>query len=197
MWTIPARLLPDPFPYHQPPCRSAPRMNENDRTEEPKSKSQVKREMLAVQKLGEELVGLSSSELARIALPDDLREAIDLARRLPQRGAHKRQLQYIGRLMRGVDCEPIQQDLDRLRNRDAAQTAQLHRIERWRDRLLDEGDSALEALFAQHPLLDRQHLRQLLRNAQKEQAAEKAPRAAREIFRYLRDHLDSEGSSAE
>ncbi|KAA3629710.1 MAG: DUF615 domain-containing protein [Proteobacteria bacterium] len=172
-------------------------MNENDRTEEPKSKSQVKREMLAVQKLGEELVGLSSSELARIALPEDLREAIDLARRLPQRGAHKRQLQYIGRLMRGVDCEPIQQDLDRLRNRDAAQTAQLHRIERWRDRLLDEGDSALEVLFVHHPLLDRQHLRQLLRNAHKEQTAGKAPRAAREIFRYLRDHLDSDESSAE
>ncbi len=161
----------------------------DDHDAEPKSKSQVKREMHALQKLGEELVTLSGTELARIALPDDLREAVALAQRLNQRGAHKRQLQYIGRLMRDIDPEPIQRDLDRLRNRDASQTAHFHRIERWRDRLLEEGDTALEALFADHPHLDRQHLRQLLRNAQQEQRADKPPRAARELFRYLRDAL--------
>lgn len=168
-------------------------MNQDDDTQELKSKSQVKREMIALQKLGEELVELSGAELARIAMPDDLRDAIALARRLPQRGAHKRQLQYIGRLMRGIDAEPIQQDLNRLRNRDAAQTAQLHRIERWRDRLLEEGDDALQPLLDAHPHLDRQHLRQLLRNARQEQRVEKPPRAARELFRYLRDSLADNG----
>lgn len=167
-------------------------MNDDDYTLEPKSKSQVKREMHALQKLGEELVGLSAAELARIDLPDELREAVALAQRLNQRGARKRQLQYIGRLMRDVDPEPLQRDLDRLRNRDAAQTAQFHRIERWRDRLLEEGDAALEALFADHPHLDRQHVRQLLRNALHEQKTDKPPRAARELFRYLRDALEDE-----
>lgn len=164
-------------------------MHENERTEEPKSKSQIKREMHALQKLGEELVGLSATELARIELPDELRDAVALARSLNQRGAHKRQLQYIGRLMRQIDPTPIQRDLDRLRNRDAAETAQLHRIERWRDRLLDEGDKALEELFDAYPQLDRQHLRQLVRNAVRERDAGKTPRTAREIFRYLRDQL--------
>lgn len=169
-------------------------MKEDNDLAAPKSKSQIKREMLALQKLGETLVGLSSAELARMELPDDLREAIDLAQRLNQRGAHKRQLQYIGRLMREVDPEPIQRNLDRLRNRDAAQTAHFQRIERWRDRLLEEGDNALAELFDRYANLDRQHIRQMLRNAEKERATEKPPRAARELFRYLRDHLDDEVS---
>lgn len=168
-------------------------MNEDDHASATKSKSQVKREMHALQKTGEELVGLSGAELARITLPDELREAVALARRLNQRGAHKRQLQYIGRLMRAIDPEPIQRDLDRIRNRDAAHTARQHRIERWRDRLLDEGDSALEALLVDHPGLDRQHLRQMLRNALKERGTDKPPRAARELFRYLRDQLAEQG----
>ncbi|GAB4359725.1 MAG: ribosome biogenesis factor YjgA [Gammaproteobacteria bacterium] len=168
-------------------------MNTTHDTEEIKSKSQRKREMHALQALGEALVKLSQAELERIPLPADLREAVIEAQRIRQRGAHKRQLQYIGRLMRDVDPEPIQSGLDRLRHRDRLATAFLHRIERWRDRLLDDGDSALGELLETHPALDRQHLRQLMRNARKEMEGQKPPRAARELFRYLRDTLDDNG----
>ena len=164
-------------------------MNNDRDPETTKSKSQVKREMLALQELGEALVKLSSAELARIEMPDELREAVATAQKIRQRGAHKRQLQFIGRLMRQVDPHPIQTSLDQLLNRDRLSVARQHRIERWRERLIDEGDAALAELLREFPSLDRQHLRQLLRNAQKEQQRNKPPRAARELFRYLRETL--------
>ncbi len=170
-------------------------MTRDTESEETKSKSRVKREMHALQELGEALVKLSASELARIEMPDELRDAVRDARKIRQRGAHKRQLQFIGRLMRQIDPQPIRASLDKLLNRDRVSIAYQHRIERWRDRLLSEGDSALSRLLEEHPSLDRQHLRQLLRNARKELQLEKPPRAARELFRYLRDSLESDGDS--
>jgi ribosome-associated protein len=151
------------------------------------SKSQMKREMHALQALGEELVKLPNDQFDKMELPDDLRNAILEARRIHQRGAHKRQLQYIGRLMRDIDAEPIQEQLDTLRGHSQRAAQQLHHIERWRDRLLHEGDAALEELLQQYPDADRQNLRQLQRNAHKETLANKPPRAARALFRYLRE----------
>lgn len=171
-------------------------MTPDHEANETKSKSQVKREMHALQALGEALVKLSTAELERIPMPDELRNAVRDAQRFHQRGARKRQLQYIGRLMRNIDPEPIQTGLDKLLNRDRQTIAFQHRIERWRERLLTEGDTALAELFDAYPTLDRQHLRQLLRNASKEQQQEKPPRAARELFRYLRDAIEELGDSA-
>jgi ribosome-associated protein len=151
------------------------------------SKSQMKREMLALQALGEELVKLPNDQFNKMELPDDLRNAILEARRIHQRGAHKRQLQYIGRLMRDIDAEPIQEQLDTLRGHSQRAAQELHHLERWRDRLLHEGDAALEELLQQYPDADRQNLRQLQRNAHKEALANKPPRAARAMFRYLRE----------
>lgn len=172
-----------------PPASTSHDMSDDQKPDQPKSKSRIKREMLALQELGEKLVELGPAELARIEIPDELRDAVTEARAIRQRGAHKRQLQYIGRLMRRIDPQPVRAELDKLLNRDRSGIAAHHRAERWRDRLLSEGDAALYELLQEHPSLDRQHLRQMMRNALREQQREKPPRAARELFRYLRDHL--------
>lgn len=151
------------------------------------SKSQLKRESNALQALGEELVDLPAAKLERIPLPQELAEAVALAQRIKARGGRKRQLQYIGKLMRRLDEAPIRQAMDQLKGESARKTAHLHKVERWRERLLDEGDSALAELLEEYPTADRQHLRQLMRNAQREKKQNKPPKSARELFRSLRD----------
>lgn len=152
----------------------------------PVSKSQRKREAHALQALGESLVKLNKSTLDQIPLPDDLRHAIEEAQRLHQHGALKRQLQYIGKLMRQCEVEPIRDAYEKVTNSYREDVAQHHKLEQWRDRLLAEGDQALEQLLAEQPEVDRQHLRQLIRRANQEAASSKPPKAARELFRYLR-----------
>ena len=157
-----------------------------------KSKSQRKRDMHALQSLGEQLVKLSKEQFEKINLPEDLHDAVLEARNIRQHGAHKRQLQYIGKLMRSIDPEPIQEQIDTLKGQSTQAAHSLHTIERWRDQLLDTGDHALEKLVEQHPRVDRQYIRQLLRNAHKEIKANKPPKSTRALFRYLRDII-SEG----
>ncbi len=153
------------------------------------SKSQLKRESHALTVLGKELVELAPSKLKKVPLSDNLEEAITLARRLKSGSGRKRQLQYIGKLLRSTDAEPIIAAMDALKLEHAHENVRLHKLEQWRDRLLVEGDSALAELLAEHPNTDRQHLRQLLRNAQKEQKLNKPPKSARELFKYLRDNV--------
>lgn len=152
-----------------------------------KSKSQLKRESLALQELGEELVKLSEQALAKLPLDDELAKAIHLAQSISSRSALRRQLQYIGRLMREGDVEPIQKALAVMQHQDQKANAEFHRLEKWRDRLIAEGDAALAELLAVFPQADRQHLRHLLQKAQQELKAAKPPQAARALFRYLRD----------
>ena len=154
------------------------------------SKSQLKRESHALTDLGKELVELAQSELKKIPLDERLLEAIALAHRIKERGGRKRQLQYIGKLLRTADVEPILAAMEGLKLEHAKDNARQHRLEQWRDRLLEEGDAALNELLAQHPDADRQRLRQLLRNAQKEQSQNKPPKSARELFKYLRDNIE-------
>jgi ribosome-associated protein len=168
-------------------------IDNNDNHEEIKSKSQFKREMIALQDMGEELVRLSAEQLAKLPLSDELREAICAAQSMHARGARYRQMQYIGRLMREVDPAPVQDALDTLRNKHSRATALLHRLEKWRDELIAGDNEALEEVVAAFPAADRQHLRQLIRNAQKEKEAGKPPKANRELFRYLRG-LQEEGN---
>ncbi|HKK05905.1 MAG TPA: ribosome biogenesis factor YjgA [Gammaproteobacteria bacterium] len=155
--------------------------------DEAKSKSQRKREADALQELGEALLRFTPAELERVDLPAALLDALLAAQRIHQRSAHKRQLQYIGKLMRSIDPEPVRHALDRLTEHDRQSTAELHRIERWRERLLEEGDAALGELVDAHPDADRQHLRQLVRSAQREHLANRPPTSARALFRYLRE----------
>ncbi len=162
--------------------------DDTDKSEQTaKSKSQRKREMTSLQAMGEELVKLPQDQFKKIELPESLYDAITEARHIRQHGAHKRQLQYIGKLMRDVDAAPIREQIDTItgHSKQAAQT--LHHIERWRDKLLTEGDQALAALVEEYPQADRQYLRQLQRNAQKEARANKPPKSARLLFKYLRE----------
>lgn len=161
-----------------------------EKEEHSESKSQRKREMLALQYLGEKLVALPAEQFTKIHLPEDLQDAVLIARKIHQHGARKRQLQYIGKLMRTVDAEPIQQQIDTLQGNSQQAAQELHRIENWRDRLLAEGDHVLAKLLGEYPHADRQYLRQLMRNAKKETLENKPPKSARSLFRYLRELIN-------
>ncbi|MBI4985535.1 MAG: DUF615 domain-containing protein [Rhodocyclales bacterium] len=141
--------------------------------------------MTALQDLGAELVALGRESLAKVALPEDLLDAVRDYQRFTQHEARRRQLQYIGRLMRDVDAAPIRAALDAINGVSAAATARQHALERLRTRLLED-ESVLGEIASAHPRADLQRLRQLRRNALKEQELTKPPRAYRELFRVLR-----------
>jgi ribosome-associated protein len=161
------------------------------------SKSQLKRESAALQDLGDELLKLSAEQLGRLDLPPELSEAVRLGRTITAHGGLRRQRKFIGKLLRGLDAEPIRAGLARIRNEGAAAARRLHQIERWRDLMLAEGDAAVNAFIAEHPEADRQKLRQLARDAHRERDAGAPPRAARALFRYLREVVgeDADGEA--
>jgi ribosome-associated protein len=149
--------------------------------------------MDALQALGARLVELNKERLAKIDMPEELRDAVRDAQRMSKHEARRRQLQYIGRLMRDVDPAPIQEALDELDGVSAAANARQHALERLRERLLED-EGVLEEIGRRHTTADFQRLRQLRRNALKERAEGKPPRAFRELFRVLRE-LEEEGTS--
>lgn len=154
------------------------------------SKTEMKNDMTALQKLGEELVGLKSSQLTKIPMPEDLLLAIKDAQRFNME-ARRRQLQYIGKMMRTIDPEPIQAALDKLRNKHSQNTAVLHKLEQMRDRIVEQGDDAINDAMELYPEMDRQRLRQLARQAKKEKEGNKPPKASREIFQVLKESNDA------
>ena len=157
-------------------------------TDELPSKTQRKKQMLALQDLGAELVALNEDQLMAMALPDNLHHAVLEARRISKFEARRRQLQYIGKLMRTIDPEPVRARIDAWKTKSREHTAQLHLIERWRERLLAD-DAALGELVVSYPHADAQQLRALVRNAQREHAANKPPRSYRALFQLLRETL--------
>ncbi len=167
-------------------------MHDDEDLELPKSKSQLKREVNALQDLGAAIVKLGAKDLSKIPLPDNIANAIHEARRLNSHSALRRQMQYIGKLMRDVDPKPIQQALDAIRLCGQKSSAHFHAIEQWRDRLINEGQPALNEFIGQNPQADRQQLRQLMLNATKEAAQEKPPKSSRSLFRLLKEILDTE-----
>lgn len=153
------------------------------------SRSQNRREALEILALGETLVDLTPAQLARLPIPEDLLPHIEYSKRITAHGARKRQLAFLAKHMRREDEATLQAIRDALSaNSETSrrEVAMMHRIERWRERLLAEGDSALGQLLDEYPQADRQQLRTLLRNAQAEKAKNKPPRAFREIFQVLR-----------
>jgi len=152
----------------------------------PISKTQRKREMLELQTLGEELTRLTEAQLAALELPERLLAAVLEARRISKFGALRRQLQYVGRLMRDVDSEAIAARLEAWKGTSRAATAHLHLLERWRERLLVD-DAALFELAQSYPRCDTQRIRLLIRNARREREASHAPRSSRALFQELRD----------
>ncbi len=155
------------------------------------SKSELKREATALQKLGEELVNLKPAELERVPLDEDLIDAIETGHKLKgKHEAFRRHLQYIGKLMRNRDVDAIKQVMDDIRSRNNSTNARLHKLEQWRERLLSEGDEAINDAMGVSHTLERQKLRQLIRQAKKEQEGNLPPVAFRELFKYLREHMD-------
>jgi len=152
------------------------------------SKSQLKREMTALQKMGAELVAQSRDRVKRVPLPEDVRDAILACQQITNHEGRRRQLQYVGKKMRTLDEEEIaavQRTLDSWRGASKADTNAMHALERRRDKLL-ASDAVLTELLAEHPEVDAQHLRTLIRNARREQAENKPPKAYREIFQILK-----------
>jgi ribosome-associated protein len=152
------------------------------------SKTQVKKRMHELQTLGERLVTLNADQLLAIGLPEDLHDAVLDAQRTPGRESRRRQLQYIGRLMREVDPQPIREKIAAWDGVSREHAAKLHGIERWRERLLDD-ETAIEEFLRERPGADAQRLRSLIRSARAERGAAQPPKSYRELFRLLHDLL--------
>ncbi|HUL19237.1 MAG TPA: ribosome biogenesis factor YjgA [Steroidobacteraceae bacterium] len=156
------------------------------------SKSARKRAAHAAQELGEELIKLSDEQLQALALPEQLIDALRLARRISSRGGGARQRQFIGKLMRSTDPEPIRAALGARRAEDARATERFKRVEAWRERLISEGAPALAALASWRPEIDRAEWARRVAAAQSERARLNAGgAAARELFRALRTLFDT------
>lgn len=149
------------------------------------SKSEIKRDAEDLKQLGEKLVNLTKANLTKVPLDDSLKDAIELAQCL-QKEARRRQLQYIGKLLRSIDAEPIREALEKIENKHNQQQAMLHKLEILRDELVAKGDVALTDLLNEHPSADRQQLRNLIRAAQKEKEQNKPSKAYREIYQILK-----------
>lgn len=155
-----------------------------------KSKTQLKQEMHELQQLGQKLVDLGQAALAKVPMDSELAEAVALARRIHRKKeGFRRQLQFIGKLMRHRDTTPIRQALEVIENRHQQATKRLHRLEQLRDDIVHQGDRAIEVAVQQNPQLERQKLRQLSLQAKREAAHNKPPKASREIFQYLKERL--------
>jgi len=152
------------------------------------SKSEMKRQVNALQELGEQLVNEPRDRVKRVPMPEDVRDAILEAQTITNHEGRRRQLQFVGKKMRTLDeaeVAAIKQVIDSWKGASKAETAALHALERRREKLLAD-DQALTNLLAEHPHLDAQHLRTLIRNARKEQAESKPPKAYREIYQILK-----------
>ena len=163
------------------------------------SRSENRRQALEVLALGEQLVGLTPAQLAKLPIPEDLLPHIEYSKRITSHGARKRQLAFLAKHMRREDdktLQAIRDALDVTSEVNRAEVARMHRVEQWRERLLSQGDAALSELVAQFPDADRQQLRTLVRNALAEKAKNKPPRAFRELFQVLRDLLVAGAASS-
>lgn len=152
------------------------------------SKSERKRQAERLQSLGVELASLPEPELAALELPEPLHAALRELKRLPTHGAQLRQRQYIGKLMRRIDPEPLYARLAERKRQHDSEVRYFQDVERWRERLLAEPD-ALAELIEAHPAADRARFAELIARAQRERREERAPRAARELFVLLRELL--------
>ena len=156
------------------------------------SKTKIKEAMHELQDLGAELIELSAGQLKKINLPENLLDAVRECQKISSHGARRRQMLYIGKLMRNIDDAPIREGLALIRGDSAAENARLHRLERMRNRLLED-EAVLSEIATAWPGVDLQHLRQLRRNALKEQEANKPPKSFRAIFQILQE-LDQQGA---
>lgn len=152
------------------------------------SKSQMKRDMTALQDLGRELAALPPERLEQLGLPERLHDAFVQYRQITAHEGARRQMQFIGKLMRAVDPAPLREALDRYHGASRAEVAEMHAAERWRERLLADA-TVLTEFAAAHPGADLTRMRTLMRNAARERHEAKAPRDYRELYRAIRDAM--------
>ncbi len=156
------------------------------------NKSQIKRDIAAVFAMAEEICELSEAQINTLELPENIHKALLEAAKMPHKGARKRQLKFITAQLRKIDMEAVQEKLARIKNQSAHAVREHHLAERWRERLLSEnGQEQLTQLLNELPDIDVQHLRQLQRNALKEQQAGKPPKSARLLYKYLKEQIET------
>lgn len=158
----------------------------------PKSKSQRKRDMTELQDLGAELEALAKDRLARVPMPESLADAIHAARKITSHEGKRRQMQFVGKVMRSLDDDEvaaIRAALEGFKGTSKAETARLHLIERWRDLLLAD-DAMLTKFLGEHPGVDVQAVRNIIRNARREKELGKPPKSYRELFQAIKAALD-------
>lgn len=148
------------------------------------SKTRRKKQVTELQRVGAELVGLSAEQLARIRMPENLREAVEEARRFTRHEARRRQLQYIGRIMRDIDAAPIVAQVAALKAPSRRQTALFHVAERWRDELLAD-PGAFDRFVSEFPEADPQRIRVLVDEARAEKRGARSPKQFRQLFHLL------------
>lgn len=151
------------------------------------SKTQRKQEMHALQALGEKIIALSHAERARLPLSDEMLAAVEETTRIRSHEGRRRHMQYVGKVMRREDLTAIHAAFEAVEQKKLRRDHALQRLEKWRERLIDSDNEALEAFIAEYPNTDRQALRQLIRNAQRERSHNKPPTSARKLFRLIRD----------
>ncbi|PPK78105.1 ribosome-associated protein [Methylobacter tundripaludum] len=157
------------------------------------NKTQIKKDMAVLFALSEEMSELPAGQLKTLELPEIINKAVVEVSGMPHKGARKRLLKFIAGQLNKIDIEPILEKLSRIKNKSAHAVREHHIVERWRDRLIAEGNDALTELLDEQPHADRQLLRQLLRNAQKETEAGKPPKSSRLLYRQLKELFKVEG----
>jgi ribosome-associated protein len=159
------------------------------------NKTQIKKDMAVLFALSEEMSELSATQLKYLELPDNINKAVVEVSGMPHKGARKRLLKFITGQLHKIDVEPVLEKLARMKNKSAHAVREHHIVERWRDKLIAGGNDALTELLNEQPHADRQQLRQLLRNVQKEAEASKPPKSSRLLYRYLKSLLKVEGET--
>ncbi|MEI8208212.1 MAG: DUF615 domain-containing protein [Methylococcales bacterium] len=150
------------------------------------NKTQLKKDLAVLFALSEEISNLSAPQVKNLELPENIHKAVMEVSGMPHKGARKRLLKYITGQLNKIDVEPILENLARMKNKSVHSVREHHIVERWRDRLIKGGNEALTEFLNEQPDADRQQLRQLLRNIQKEAEASKPPKSFRLLYRYLK-----------
>lgn len=159
----------------------------DDFDEDWKSKTEIKNEMLALQDFGARLVKLSKHQRSKLPLTEELQEAMELADKIHNKHeALRRHIRYIGKLLQNTDIAPIEQALDVLANKHQQETHKFHQLEQMRDELITQGNEKIELVLGEHDGMERQKLRQLVRQAKKEVDSDKQGKYYRELFQYLK-----------
>lgn len=158
--------------------------------EDLKSKSEIKREMHRLQDFGQKIVEMSKHQRSRLPLTDELKDAMVLADKiLNKHEALRRHIRHIAKILSETDLEPINQALDVMANKHQQESVKHTKLESLRDELIEGGNETIESLLAENPAMERQKLRQLVRQASKEAKAEKPAKYCKELFNYLKSHI--------